>query len=44
MLSFEEWLNIIRGWVHQGQWEKVKLSARKRRQAKEQEKAGRCRV
>ena len=34
MLPFEQWWKQIREWVHNGDWEKVKLSARKRIQAK----------
>ncbi|MDP2728671.1 MAG: hypothetical protein Q8P59_14175 [Dehalococcoidia bacterium] len=33
MLPFSDWLKIIGEWIRQGQWEKVKASARKRRTA-----------
>jgi hypothetical protein len=35
MLPFEEWLKLVREWVRQGEWGKVKASARRRLEARE---------
>jgi hypothetical protein len=40
MLPFEEWLKLVREWVRQGEWGKVKASARKRLEAQRRLKDG----
>jgi hypothetical protein len=39
MLPFEEWWELVREWVHRGEWRKLRISAGKRLEERQREAA-----